>query len=272
MRSDPPWLGRALLGFSAASILLFAVLFRWLEPTVSCGLSLMPALTLATFGAAAIAWWGRRRGATLHLVGERGVVRMRQGEELFAWLDARGSKTFGAMVLEDASLGRRFFVFSQGPEPVVLIAGAALSMPEAWRSRTISVNASLLPVSSESAGVIELAHGATPQALLDTLVGSMEETPWVHQTLPSGETLTLTSEALTIGVRSFDVKKTTSKVISMQTPAGEVLGLSLTCDVDSALLACVDPTANGGTAEVDAPDAYLHPALFSALRTHFKST
>lgn len=272
LRSDPRWLSLGLLASTAASLGGFAALFRWLDPRVHVALSLLPGLTSATVLGSLLSYLGRRKGGTLELYARNRVLRVRgQGEDI-PWLDARDSSTFGALALEDPKSSAQLFVFTQGVEPTIVIDRSGASLPPSWSERTIRVDFSTLPVSSESAGAVELAAGASCAPMLATLEHAIAEAAWIRQRLPSGELLTLDARGLRVGERFIaNDRSASARRIAIATPAGEVLGLSITHDVTSLLFACVDPTAHGASADVDAPDAYLHPALFAALAAHLRA-
>jgi hypothetical protein len=268
LRSDPPWLSLGLVASTAVSLGGFAALFRWLDPRVHVALSLLPGFTAATFLGSAVSFWGRRKGGSLELYAKNRVLRVkgRRGGEDIPWLDARDGSTFGALVLEDPKSSARVFVFTQGQEPTLVIDRSGAKLSEVWQNRVIRVDFSNLAVSSESAGAVELAVGASSAPMLETLEESVGDALLVRQPLPSGEVLLLTDTSLAVGDRRITFgKEVSARRIAIATPAGEVLGLSITHDMTSVLFACVDPTAHGATADVDAPDAYLHPALFAAL-------
>jgi hypothetical protein len=278
LRSDPPWLLLGLTGTTAASLALFAVLFRWLDPRVSLTLSLLPALTAATFLSAIVAWFGRRRGGSLSLHAQSAVLELRGPHEQLPWLDARDPSRWGVLVLEDPRSTARMFVLTQGSEPSIVLASREDPLPDSMKSRVITVDFSSLAVSAESAGAVEVALGASAAPLIETLAPASldpREGPlWLRQPLPSGEVLALDDRRLRLGDRviSLDDPAVRARLITIGTPSGEVLGLSVHSDLTSVLLACVDPTAQGSTAETDAPDAYLHPAVFAALSSRLKAT
>ncbi|MBL8683029.1 MAG: hypothetical protein JNK05_27935 [Myxococcales bacterium] len=267
LRSDPPWLSLGLVASTAASLGGFAALFRWFDPRVHVALSLLPGLTAATFLSSAVAFVGRRWGGSLELYAKNRVLRVRgrAGEDV-PWLDARDNTTFGAHVLEDPKSAARVFVFTQGEEPTVVIDRSGAKLSEAWERRVIRVDFANLAVSAESAGAVEIAVGASSAPMLETLEETVGDALLIRQPLPSGEVLLVDDKSLVLGDRRiYFGKDVTARRIAIATPAGEVLGLSITHDLTSILFACVDPTAHGATADVDAPDAYLHPALFAAL-------
>lgn len=273
LRSDPPWLNLGLVASTAVSLGGFAALFRWLDPRVHVALSLLPGLTAATFVSSAVSYIGRRWGGSLELYAKNRVLRVRgRGGEDIPWLDARDNTTFGAFVLEDPKSAARVFVFTQGQEPTVVIDRSGTKLSDAWQKRVIRADFSNLAVSAESAGAVEIAVGASSTPMLETLEETVGDALLVRQPLPSGEVLLLDDKSLVLGDRRlyFD-KDVSARRIAIATPAGEVLGLSLTHDLTSILFACVDQTAHGATADVDAPDAYLHPALFAAVASKFSA-
>jgi hypothetical protein len=244
----------------------FAAIFHFYDPRVPVALSLLPGLTSATFAGSALSFWGRRKGGTLELIARNRTLRVRGKSEDIPWLDARDGSTFGAIVLEDSKTGARVFVFTQGEEPTVVIDRSGAALSDAWKQRVVRLDFSGLAVSAESAGAVELAVGSSSAPMLSTIEPALEDALWIRQRLPSGETLLVNDRELRVGDRvvAFD-GQATARRISIATPAGEVLGLSITQDLTGLLFACVDATAHGATADVDAPDAYLHPALFAAL-------
>jgi len=272
LRSDPPWLSAGLVGSTLGSIAGFAAIFHFYDPRVPVGLSLLPGLTSATFLGAALSFWGRRKGGTLELYGRGRTLRVRSKSDDTQWLDARDGATFGALVLEDSKTTARVFVFTQGEEPTVVIDRSGAALSDAWTKRVVRVDFSSLAVSSESAGAIELAVGASSEKMLSTIEPALEDALWIRQRLPSGETLLVDERRLRVGDREvlFD-GEANARRIAIATPAGEVLGLSIAHDLTALLFACVDPTAHGATADVDAPDAYLHPALFAALSAKLRA-
>jgi hypothetical protein len=274
LRSDPPWMLGGLAGVTAASLGGFAAIFRLFDPRVPVGLSLLPGLTAATFLGSALVYVGRRRGATLELHARNNVLRVRSREDDIPWLDARDSSTFGVLVLEDPRSPVRLFLFTQGAEPTIVLDPSGAALPDPWKSRVIRTDFASLPVSSESAGAVEIARGASAAPMLDTLARALDDAHLLRQPLPSGEVLTLGPTELRVGDRRvvLDDPEVHARRISIATPAGEVLGLSITSDVTSLLFACIDPTADGATADVDAPDAYLHPAVFTALSARLKAS
>lgn len=272
LRSDPPWLSAGLVGSTLGSIAGFAAIFHFYDPRVPVGLSLLPGLTSATFLGSALSFWGRRKGGTLELYGRGRTIRVRSKSDDVQWLDARDGSTFGALVLEDTKTAARVFVFTQGEEPTVVIDRSGAALSDAWKKRVVSVDFSSLAVSAESAGAVELAVGTSSEKMLSTIEPALEDALWIRQQLPSGETLLVDDKQLRVGDRSiaFD-GEAHARRIAIATPAGEVLGLSITHDLTALLFACVDPTAHGATADVDAPDAYLHPALFAALAAKLRA-
>jgi hypothetical protein len=198
-------------------------------------------------------------------------VRSKSDDTL--WLDARDGRTFGALVLEDRKTTARLFVFTQADEPAVVIDRSGAMLSEAWKKRVVRVDVSSLAISAESANTIELAVGASSEKMLATIEPSLEHAPWIRQRLPSGETLLVDERRLCLGDREvlFD-REVCARRFAIATPTGEVLGLSITQDGTALLFACIDPAANEATTDVDAPNAYLHPALFAAIAGRLHAT
>lgn len=272
LRSDPKWLTAGLIGTTIASVAAFAGIFRLYDPRVNVALSLLPSLSVATFASSALSFWGRRKGGTLELYGRNRTLRVKSSADDVQWLDARDGATFGALVLEDEKSSARVFVFSQGDEPRVVIDRSGKALSPAWKQRVIRMDFSALPVSAETAGAIELAVGADPDAMLALVEPALSDSLWIRQPLPSGDLLMADDRELRVGDQSIPFDGTASaRRISVGTATGEVSGLSITHDLSSFLFACIDPTVQGAEAQTDAPTAYLHPALFAALATRLRA-
>jgi hypothetical protein len=269
LRSDPPWLRLGLVAVTLASIALFVFYFRLLPvPRPHPALALLPGLTMATFAGATLAWWGRRRGATLHLEASGPRLVLREPTQRALLLD-RG-RPFGAMLVADAAGGSRVLVLSQDQDPLMLLDVSRAGAPsERWAARTITVDLSTVALSPATAQVLTLAEGQALSPLLSTLEDDLlDDAPLLSYPLPSGETLVVTREGMRIGNRELRFGEgTTARRIAIETPYGEATGLSIVGPDASFLIACQDagaaPSEEGPASA--APDAWVPTVLFAAI-------
>ena len=274
LRSDPPWLLAGLALATAVSLGISALYFRFLAPShPSLALSIIPGIAIATFGGSALAWWSRRRGGSLLLESSPHRLVMQEPKRRTEVIDH--ARSFGAMVVTDRHSGARALVLSQTGEPSVVYdpdRSAAEPLSEAWRARSVALDLGLTAISPDSSHVVTATVGSRIDPLLRSVETTLQDTTdWVRFPLPSGEVLRLTGDRLIIGDRIATIgKDSIARRISIATPTGDITALSIVCDVNSFLLALVDPSgAHEGTTPAEAPDAYLPVLLWSVIATRF---
>lgn len=272
LRSEPRWLTGGLAALSVASLGGFVAVFHFLgvrSPLVWSGA--IPGVTLATFGGAALAWWGRRRGGTVQLLPQNGELNLRESSGTRRVLAPGGA--YGALLLVATDGPTRALVLTQGLEQTVVLGleDGAEPGPE-WESHTVRLALAGVPLSPATAGVVTTALGQPLAPLLGYLEKhELGRASLVHLRLDNGELLDLSRTAdgleLRLGERVLaPSEKVAARRLTIDTEQGPVLGLSLIGEHLSLLLASEDPAGSeeGGPA-AEAPDAFLSPALFAAV-------
>jgi hypothetical protein len=274
LRSDPPWLRAGLALVTAGSLALSAVYFRYLAPShPPIGLSVVPGLMLATFGGSAIAWWARRRGGTFLLESSPHRLVLQEPRRRIELVDR--TRPFGAMLVKDEHSGARALILSQSGEPSVVYDPDTTAAPDAsaWSSQSVTLDLGQTALSPDSSHVVTATLGTRIDAILQSLEPSLgDDTDWIRFPLPSGELLRLTRDRLVIGQRTAVIgsKDTGARRISIGTPNGEIVALSILSEENSFLLACADPAGTPeGVSPAEAPDAYLPVLVWSVIARRF---
>jgi hypothetical protein len=271
LRSDPPWLRLGLLAVTLGSLALFTLYFRLLSSRPHPALALLPGLAVATFAGSALAWWGRRRGATLHLETTGPRVLLRSPRESALRIDR--ALPFGALRIADRRGAPQVLVLTQGSETLLLLdPQPSAAVPGRWQERSVALDLSAVALSPATAQVLTVAQGHGLDPLLAALESDLvTEVPRLQLALPSGESLTLTRETLRLGAREVALGAgAQARRLTLPVPHGEVRALSIRAGATELLLACQDP---GGSAEgatpATAPDAWLPAVLFEAVAALF---
>ena len=270
LRSDPPWLVQGLIAVTAASVAVVFLYFRALAPVAarpSPGLALLPGLAVATFAGAVVAWWGRRRGATLHLELKPHQLALADPSGREAVIDR--TVPFGSLLVYDPGTGERALVLSQHRMPVMILDRSRAAKPgDAWERHTVRLDLGRVAVSPDSAHAVALSTRARLDPVLQSLEKDLADGgDLIRLRLPSGEALDVTPALLRVGSREFQIGKgAEARRIQLHTPQGNIVALSLLQNETSALLACQDASETLDAAgPSDAPDAYLPPLVWAAL-------
>lgn len=237
--------------------------------------ALFPGTSFALLFSTILTWWSRRMGGTLRLEWEPKAKLLLNGAHLadpIEWVDFRYPERFGAALLEDPANKRRVLVLTQGAEPTMVIDQGNGELSKHWQNRSLKVDSTALPISSESSGAVEVARSESLTPLLSSIESDRDATLWLRVPLQTGEWLLLDQSRLVVGDREIAVDGTAkARRITMTTPNGAVVGLSIANDTTSFLFASTDTMTGVSSADIDAPDAYLHPAVFAVLSALFKA-
>jgi hypothetical protein len=261
-----------LLAITLGAVGLMALYFGALPaPRPHPALAILPGLAIATFAGAWLAYWGRVRGGSLEIEAARNRIVLadpRTREEL-----VDRTVPYGAWLVRDPKSGHRVLILSQAHEPVMLYDLAGSAPPSgAWEKRHVALDLGAVALSPSSAHVYTLAKGASLDPLLTELSSDVkdEAAPFLEYRLPSGEVLRVGASGMRAGDRAVPLHggDVAARRIAVQSPQGDLVGLSVMAGETSFLLACQDPgdTLDAASAS-DAPDAYLPAAIWSALAT-----
>ena len=254
---------------------MFWVYLKREEPTLPGWVSVFPGATFALLLSTVLTWWARRKGGTLRLEWEPKSKLLLSGGQLaepIEWVDFRHAERFGAALLEDPANHRRVLLLTQLAEPTLVIDQGSAELSAHWQKRALKVDSTALPISSESSGAVELARDESITPLLATIEQHTEASLWLRVPLPSGEWLLLDQTRLVVGDRVIEADDTVkARKITMTTPQGPVVGLSISNETTSLLFASTDTMTGASGANIDAPDAYLHPAVFAVLCAKFQA-
>ncbi len=269
LRSAPPWLNSAVLGVGALSTAIFVLAFS--RTAFSPALGILPGVTAGVFLGSALAARARRRGATVVL--EAGVRKLdvRDPAQTLDVLDL--TAPYSAVLLVDRKPGRRMLVVGQHGDPVVVLElGAnASEIPDAWKTRSLTLDLESLALSPASPNVVALAEGHTLDPLLAHLAPTLDaHTPWISQPTATGATLQVAAGELRLGPRTTPLDATVKAVnYAVQTGGVAVAGLGLVQGDEGSvlLLACEDAVVEKGAVAGNlTPDAYVPLAVFELVR------
>jgi hypothetical protein len=265
----------AIVALHVLSVALFWLYFRREEPQFPRWVALFPGATFGLLFSGILTFWARRKGGSLRLEWSPRGKLLLTGDRIaepIDWADFKYPERYGAALLQDPSNHRRVLLLTQSTEPALVIDQGTEELSLHWKKRALQVDSSALPISSESAGAVELAQHEKLSPLLTTIESDAEASLWLRVALPSGQLLLLDEHRLVLGDREIAADGTAkARKITMTTSDGAVVGLSITNDTISMLFASTDTMTGTSSANVDAPDAYLHPAVFAVLCAKFQA-
>lgn len=274
LRSDPPWLLAGLAGVTLGSVGLFMLYFWLLTPSVPVTLALLPGLAVATFAGAGLAWWGRRRGATVRLEADSRRLTLHEPANRRDLIDR--SMPFGAMIVQDTSTRRRVLVLSQHSELFVLLdTGPLEPLAGVWQDRTVDVDLSGVALSPASANVLTVTVDRSIGPLLASMARDVTgSAPLLSFPLPSGQVLYVHRDEIQLGANTVRLgPSTTVRPVVIQHGSGSVSACEFAAGGASIVLSAEEHTEG---AEPFTPpqgvDACLPPFLFATVCALFKTS